>query len=133
MQTTGKYQGAIAELRAQRQKIEAAIEALESLDQYQLPAETVPQPTKRAARKPKVRNKTVVPAKSQRKRADGAPSTHDLVVEVLKSGRKRPGAVIAALKDKASKASIYTMLSYMHVHGETQKNDDQTYSLVDRS
>jgi len=130
-------QEAIAQLRAQRQKIDIAIEALESLAEkrpiFQPKTKTskTAKPKPRKA-KPKAEKKAGGTTK-RRQRKDGEPSTHDLVVGVLKSGPKRPGAVIAALKGKAAPNSIYTMLSYLHTHGETRKNDDLTYSLVGKT
>jgi len=152
--TQGAFQitEAIAQLRAERQKIDMAIEALESLAERRpifqcegsssvaipiaYPAHPKARTSKTAKPKPrkaKPKAEKKAGGTKRRQRKDGEPSTHDLVVGVLKSGPKRPGAVIAALKGKAAPNSVYTMLSYLHSHGETRKNEDLTYSLVGRA
>ena len=74
--------------------------------------------------------KAKVSGRMARKVDSGGASVQDLVIGVLKSGPKRPGAVLKALKGKATDGSIYTMLSYLKAKGVTRVTEEREHELV---
>jgi hypothetical protein len=120
---TGPFDAVIAELRAQREKIDNAITALDELNG----SAKGQGPRAKSVKAPKAQ----VSGRMTRKVDPGGSSVQDLVIGVLKSGPKRPGAVIKALKGKANDASVYTMLSYLKAKGITHVNEDCTHEITE--
>lgn len=115
-------QDALTELRARREKLDQVIAAIEDMLGPVVPASdgsvsVATTRTKKAAARPG-------------RRSGAGESTRDLVIAALRSGPKRAGGVVKALKGKANDTAVYAMLNYLKAHGEVRKNEDATFQLV---
>ena len=66
-----------------------------------------------------------------RKVDSGGMSASELVIQCLRSGPKRAGAVVKALKGKVTDGNVYANLSYLKSKGEVKKNPEEaTFELT---
>lgn len=139
----GRYDQVIGELRAQRDKIDAAIVALEDLGGA--PAKEIggsdvpPRVDVRAATAAVI--KTATARVVRRAKADsgaqatvrtGRPTstTHDAIMDSLRNSPKRSAALISELSPMIEDGKVRAMLGYLKKTGRIRQNDAQEWVVV---
>jgi hypothetical protein len=139
---TGLFDSVIADLRAQKEKIDAAIEAIESLGSTR-PHSPVPatESTKKPAKMKPARGNLItgkarvtvtapVPVGRNVRRKSKTGLTRELVMKALASGPKTSGAVVAALAGKVEDTAVRAMLYHLKSKGKLTQNAEGAFEVA---